>query len=69
MAHQHNHIAEEGMHPTTTGPRYERIGRQGFAWLAAELARRGDAGNRRLQRAEYRERCQLANVLAEEQSR
>lgn len=57
------------MEPTKQGPRYERIGRQGFVWLDAEQARRADSTNREKQRAEYRERRQLANVLAEEKER
>jgi hypothetical protein len=69
MADQSTHVTEEGMPPKQEGPRYERIGRQGFAWLDAELARRADATNRNKQRTEYRARCQLANVLAEERTR
>jgi len=57
------------MESTTEGPRYERIGRQGFVWLKAELARRADSKNRDKQRAEFHERRQLANVLAEERDR
>jgi hypothetical protein len=57
------------MKPEQQGPRYERIGRQGFVWLKAELARRADSTNRHKQRAEWRERCVLANVLAEERKR
>ncbi len=60
---------EEGMETEQKGPRYERIGRQGFVWLDAEQARRADSTNRDKQRAEYRERQRLANVLAEEKER